>query len=350
MLSGKFRLRDILTILEMLSYLLALYVVGTGAVVIFAIPAGWIPNLSSIAIWVFIGGLLLTLSFVFLVAAISAGIRESRSARRQVPNSPVSQANPTSLEEVARLLQAIEANTRLSEKEKLERSRNEKIDSARQAIARYVEEARWSEAEALAGELGRLYSGDPEAGELSRLVERSRDADRARQLQELEANVKAHVEARRWTEARQALEELKTDFPDSPEAVELAELICLRQQQAFEEEKHGLIARIDGYIRQEHWQEALEGARDLISRYPKTPEAEELRRQTPELEMKAGLRQKGALFVEIKTLVARRQYQEAYQRALRLLSEFAESKEADIVRRDLSELRSRAQSGKQENR
>jgi len=312
-LSRKLRLRDILAILEVLSYLLALYGLSLAGFVLFAIPRGWIPNLGTIGIVAFMGSLLLALTSVFLVAAICAGLRQSRSRIEQAGHSSADNLNPQALNEIVGLLKTIEANTRRSPKE----------GSAPAATAESVEAPVPQEAEAQAPP-----SGSPEV---------------QKQLEELLSAVRQHIDARRWAEAEGALEKLKTDFSDSPEVPRLAEFLHARMQGALEEQARKLYGEMESAIRAERWQEALEAARALLALYPKTPEAQKLSERLPELERKANLQRRPTLFAQVKKDIANHRYLEAYEEALNLLAEFPESREADIVRRDLSELRKRAQ-------
>jgi outer membrane protein assembly factor BamD (BamD/ComL family) len=92
---------------------------------------------------------------------------------------------------------------------------------------------------------------------------------------------------REWREALQAVETVIARFPDSAEAHDLRLQLPTLRANVEIQARHEMETTIRDLIRDQRFSEALRIARELIARYPDSPQAAVLREQLHRLEQRA---------------------------------------------------------------
>ncbi len=127
----------------------------------------------------------------------------------------------------------------------------------------------------------------PDSQEAKALLERvSREADifTSEQRKRLYGEVQRAAESRRWRAAFASAHRLLAEYPNSPEADEVALTMPTIQENSRIEEARELRDEIRDLIRRRRYHEAIRIARDILARFPDTQAAAELREQIPRLE------------------------------------------------------------------
>jgi hypothetical protein len=135
-----------------------------------------------------------------------------------------------------------------------------------------------------------LVQRHPYSSRVAQFAQRIRaERDKAEQLQRarLIAQAQEATDRRDWTAALSAVTTLLRDYPASAEADELRQQLPTLTQNAEIQTRRRMEHDIQEYIRQQRYEEALQVARELVARYPNSPQAAVLRDQLPRLEQKA---------------------------------------------------------------
>jgi tetratricopeptide (TPR) repeat protein len=135
------------------------------------------------------------------------------------------------------------------------------------------------------------YPAFAEAIALVDRVRRERLASRTEKVRQLYGRIEQHAANREWRKAVRAAEAFLKAFPNTPQANEVIATMPTLQSNARLEEVRSCRDRIRSYIAQRRFTEAVELARHVVSHYPETAAAEELRSQLPRLEERAGPQQ-----------------------------------------------------------
>jgi hypothetical protein len=224
-----------------------------------------------------------------------------------------------------------------------QRALEQDLKATRREVEQVSAQGNWALALLLVDRLERRYAGTPALGELRQQLARQRESAEAQELGALVGLVETHIATGDWTQAQVTAERLARRFPQSPRVVGLVERIRTLAEQERQANKVGLETSIKDLIQEHHWQEAVEKTRLYLELYPDGPEAKGLRDRLPWLEANAEADQRDQLLASVKQAMNSRRYDEAYKLAAQFLERYPESKEAEVIRRDLDQLRERAQ-------
>lgn len=223
-----------------------------------------------------------------------------------------------------------------------QRALEQDLKAVRKEAEQVGAQGNWALALALVDRLDRRYPTTPAVQELRGQLARQREAAEAEELSALVARVEAHISAGDWTQAQLTGERLARRFPHSQQAVGLMERIRTLADQDRQANKADLETAIKDFIQQHRWQDAVERTRLYLELYPDSPEAKGLRDRLPRLEANADAEVRDRLLGSVKQAMNSRQYNQAHQLASEFLERYPESKEAEVIRRDLDRLRERA--------
>lgn len=223
-----------------------------------------------------------------------------------------------------------------------QRALEQDLKATRKEAEQLGSQGQWALALALVDRLERRYPGTPAVEELRRELARRRETAEGKELGALVARVEAHIAAGDWTQAQLTAERLARRFPHSQQVVGLMERIRSLAEQDRQANKTDLETTIKDLIQHRRWQEAVEKTRLYLELYPDSPEAKGLRDRLPRLEANADAEERDRLMRAVKQAMNSRRYDEAYRRAAEFLERYPDSKEAEVIRRDLDRLRERA--------
>lgn len=224
-----------------------------------------------------------------------------------------------------------------------QRALEQDLKATRKDAQQLGAQGNWALALALVDRLSRRYPETPAVDELHQQLARQREAAEEEELGALVARVEAHIEAGDWTQAQLTAERLARRFPHSQRVVGLMERIRSLEDQDRQASKSELEAAIKALIQERRWQDAVQKTRLYLELHSESPEAAGLRDRLPRLEANADAELRDRLYSTVKQAMNSRRYDDAYQRASEFLERFPDSKEAEVIRRDLDQLRQRAQ-------
>jgi hypothetical protein len=164
------------------------------------------------------------------------------------------------------------------------------VETARRQVNDLAALGAWERAFDVVRELVERHPENEAARELSHLVQAERGKADAEQRSRLMAQVQEAVQRREWSAALSAANALIRQYPTSAEARALRlDLPTLAENNEIQQRKR-IEAEITQLTRARRYNEALHLARDLIERYPRSPQAAVLRQKLPQLEARAGVR------------------------------------------------------------
>lgn len=224
-----------------------------------------------------------------------------------------------------------------------QRALEQDLKGTRKEAEQLGAQGNWALASALVDRLDRRYPGTPAVEELRQHLTRQQETAEGKELGALVARVEAHIAGGDWTQAQLTAERLARRFPHSQQVVGLMERIRGLAEQDRQASKTDLEAAIKNLIQHRRWQEAVEKTRLYLELYPDSPEAKGLRDRLARLEANAEAEVRDRLMRAVKQAMNSRRYDQAYRRAAEFLQRYPDSKEAEVIRRDLDRLRERAQ-------
>ncbi len=161
----------------------------------------------------------------------------------------------------------------------------------RRRIEQFTKAGRMDRAQQLADELMLKYRDSAEVGGLRDQVTRQRRRQEAQQLNQLQTQIDQAIADRQWAKALATARQVLTRFGDSPAAQVVKEKIETLRANAEIEVRHEMEERIKGMIREHRYSQALLLARQVVEKYPDSPQAEALRGQLPRLQERAAQQQ-----------------------------------------------------------
>jgi len=145
----------------------------------------------------------------------------------------------------------------------------------------------WDRAAAVAYDLQRRHPRSEQVAALVRRVEAGLNKAGAEERARLMARAQEATNRRDWNEALQLVEQIIGRFPTSAEAHDLRLQLPTLRMNAEIQTRQRLEAEIREYVRREQFDDALRLAREVMTRYPGSPQAAALREQLPRLEQRA---------------------------------------------------------------
>ena len=148
-----------------------------------------------------------------------------------------------------------------------------------------------------------------------------------------------------WDRAERIVRGLRQRHPSSEAVAELLRRVMAESANATAEERASLIDQAQQAGNRHDWSEALRIVEDLISRFPTSTEADVVRQQLPTIRDNAEIQTRRAMETEIRDLIQRADFVEALQVARDLIGRYPDSPQAAVLRDQLPRLKQRAAEG-----
>ncbi|HWL93138.1 MAG TPA: hypothetical protein VNT79_06360 [Phycisphaerae bacterium] len=280
------------------------------------------------------------------VDATAAAADTERSARHATPAKSEAieseaAARAANWKEIASLLADIRDNALLSEDDrnrKRVRVANEEIAAAADRVQVLMGEGDYAQARELAAQIDRRHPNDARAATLIAQVEKSRESHESEDVRNTTREVEDLMSISAWGRARELAQNLQQRHPDSPDARQLL-LRIERDHRVFDDEqKRRMSAEVQRFVSRKRWEEALAVARTFIERFPGSEESESLRMQMPTLETNAEIELRQRLESQFMDLVRHGRYLEALDLARRVIDQFPDSPQSEVLRSQLERL------------
>jgi hypothetical protein len=239
------------------------------------------------------------------------------------------------------LLQEIRDSMLLTPKQRREewaRLIEAEASEARAQVRSLITKGDFAQAGEMAQSLLRKYPKEAWPDELVVDVDRAREQHESEDVSSFTRQVEDLISISAWERARQLVQQLIDRHPDAAEARQLL-LRVEKQHRAFQiEQMRRMNAEIQRYASQRKWEEALAAARTFLVRFPHSEDAETLKMQIPTLEANTQIEVRQRLEAEIMQCARQGRYIEAAQLARKIVENYPESPQAQVLRSQLPRL------------
>ena len=164
----------------------------------------------------------------------------------------------------------------------------------------------------------------------ARLADESVSAE-CRDVAAASQQVREWIDVGDWDRARNTVEDLLLKHPRCSEAQTLLDEVEQQHRQRLEKEKADLYDGIGKASSDRRWSTALSAAKELISRFPESNEAQAVRAQMQVIRDNAEIQYRHEVEEQIKHLIGRREYIDAVAAARDLISHYPGSPQAQAL-------------------
>ncbi len=292
-------------------------------------------------------GLILVVKYCFS-AAVSAKLGE-RVLRDAVSKGegakPGDELSSASHEEVVSLLAEITENTLLDESEKAAKrqmAKKHRQQALRREVEALINAAKYREAQERLEEFRARYPDSESVAELEARLSESLRSHEQSEIEQITEQVERYMGLGLWERALEMARGLAEQYPENPDASRLPETVRLEQEASKREEQRRLYREIEHLVARRHWRQALRAAETLLENYPESPEAHALQDQMLELRRNAAILERREWEVRIAEHVQTGRHKEAYDLAVELMEKYPDSPQAEAIRGRLDTLKARA--------
>jgi tetratricopeptide (TPR) repeat protein len=254
-------------------------------------------------------------------------------------STPVNPAVPW--QKLVLLLQEIRASMLLTPSQRREewlQLVEQEIDTARSQVHSFTAKGDFARAAEIAESLRRKYPKEIRVEELAIEVENARGQHEAEDVSSYTRQVEDLISISAWERARQLVQQLIDRHPDAAAARQLLLRVEKRHRVFQVEQMRRMNAEIQRYANDRKWEEALAAAKAFLVRFPHSEDAETLRMQVPTLEANAQIEVRQRLEAEIMECARQGRYIEAAQLARKVIEQYPESPQAQVLRAQLNRL------------
>jgi hypothetical protein len=261
-------------------------------------------------------------------SAVSTGISRQQAAR------------------MLSLLEAIQEASLLTDQQR--RARWERLAAQRsQALHRQIEEllreGRFVQARQLADELETRWERPEAASDLRERIRTARDEAHTADLADARRRTDEFMSVGRWDRANEVAEELVLKYQDSAESAQLRDRVKREWGLAEAEQRRQLQKHIEQAVAERQWSQATVRAEQFLAKFGDSDAARLIREKLPTLRANAEIETRQHAEGDIKELIRRQRYGEALQRARDLVEKYPNSPQAEALRGQIPRLEQRAQ-------
>lgn len=294
-----------------------------------------------------------------MIQTASAATDRTRSADRSPEDRPTrAEGKPGSeahtgrpddvaekLDEALSLLREIAENSLLNDEQRRQKLQRRRDRARRETINRVedlIRDGRFEQARKACNALVDRYGPDAGIDDLIHRVEQARATAEAEDIQVAKKRVADLVSLAAWENAEHVASALVSKYPNSQAARELRRSVDHERITYEEQQRRRLMNEIDRLIQRKQWREALETAEKLLQRFDGTPEADTVKPQLETLRANAEIQERQTLESQIKELIKRHRFAEAVELANKVIERYPTSPQADALRSQLPRLETKA--------
>jgi outer membrane protein assembly factor BamD (BamD/ComL family) len=226
--------------------------------------------------------------------------------------------------------------------ERLEAQIEEYKQQLHREIPKLIREHRWITARQKLRDARERFPGVPEWETLRQQVEQARSAVEEHDVEAARQKIDELTAMGAWDRAVELVRELVQHHPESQAADELAHRVVQERQQAQQQELSELMTAAQEATNQREWAKARELADQIITRFPKSVEAEALRQQRPTLVENAEIQLRHQMEAQIRAFIRDRHYSDALALARSLVEKYPNSPQAAVLKDQMPRLEQRA--------
>ena len=178
--------------------------------------------------------------------------------------------------------------------------------------------------------------------ELARRIQNVRGQVESRDIEEATRQINELTALSAWDRAQDVARDLLERHPKADGAIEVARRVRVQRDKAEAESRARLMTQAQSSTDKRDWPAALSAARALIERFPHSAEAEALRPQLPILEANAEVKSRQLMEAKIRQLLTERRYEQAVRMARQLIARYPSSPQASVLHDQLPRLEKKA--------
>jgi len=282
-----------------------------------------------------------------LADRIELSAHTASGAPAQAPMRPDERVGEQAMtdQEIIDLLHEIAENTLLNDSDRaVKRQRVSEDDRTRrlEAIEDLIRGGEWSAARRAVAELIKRYPDAPEGRQAHDRVEKAAAKGEEEDLKNTTGRVEELMSISAWDKAVEIAEETVGKHHTSVKARQLLDRVQRERRLFRQEQVRRQVLDVERAVERHRYREALALAASFLETYGDTPEAANLRTQVDTLRENAEVEERKQLEGEIKDLIHRHRYDEAYDLAAKVIDAYPTSPQARILREQLPKLRERA--------
>ncbi len=194
------------------------------------------------------------------------------------------------------------------------------------------------QAQELLDELVAIVPDHPKIASLSEQIDRCRREVEQRDVSEAAAQAEDLMSGGEFPSAEAVATGLLARHPSALQAIALLAKVRREGQTFSTEQRTRMYREIQKHAQRRRWREALEAARAMLKAYPNSPEADAVTAQMNTLGDNARLEDVRELRDQIANLIERKRYGEAVELARALITEFPETAAATDLRGQMGRL------------
>lgn len=211
-----------------------------------------------------------------------------------------------------------------------------------QEVPALLREHNWREAQLRVQRARARFPSVPTWDALAEQVEQARAKFETHDITKAAREIDDLAALNAWDRAALVIRELKHRHPKSEQVAELARRVQTGLEKSVAEERARLMAQAQEATNQRRWGDALRLVDAIIEKFPQSAEAHDLRQQVPTLQLNAEIQARQHAEAEIRELVKAKRFAEAAHRARELIDRYPDSPQAAVLREQLPRLESRA--------
>jgi len=248
-------------------------------------------------------------------------------------------------EEVVSLLSEIMENTLLDEQDKAAKrqlAKKHRQQALRREIEALIRAGKHREAHQRLEEFRRRYADSDEVRQMEQQLSEALRRYEQNEIANVTEQVERYMGLGLWERAMETALALAEQFPENPDAARLPETIRMEQGANRRQDQQRLYREIEHLVGRRRWRQAHRAALTLIENHPDSPEAKALAGQMEELQRNAAVAERREWEQRITDHIQTGRHREAYDLAMELMEKYPDSPQAEEIRKNLNQLRTRA--------
>jgi len=217
-------------------------------------------------------------------------------------------------------------------------------------VDRLFHRRRWAHAAVLLDGLDQKYPDNDDVKEYVKNLNELRKQALSEDIARTRKNIDNLVAISAWDKAAAEAETLLEQHPDAEPVKQLVAHVLQQRERFREEQLKRLSNEIQKCVTRKRWTDAMQAARQLIDKYPDSPEAAGIEDQIPTLTENANIEKRQQLEEQIRDLIRRRNFLQAQELAGHVIETYPDSPQANALRGQLAKLKKLAADQEQEFR
>ncbi len=257
--------------------------------------------------------------------------------------------NAEAMSELVDLMREVRDISLLSDEQRSARLRDQADELSRRLereVPELLREHKWYDAFKRVRTARDRFPTVPVWDELERQILAVRSRVESHDVEAATRQIEELISLNAWDRATDLIRDLLERHPKAQAAQELARKVRMQREKAEAEMRAKLMTQAQEYSNRRDWPNALATARTIVTRFPNSPEAEALRTQIPILEANAEVKERQRMEAGIRELLARQRYEEAVRQARELISRYPHSPQAAVLHDQLPRLEEKAAAGR----